>query len=104
MKKQVIILILLLPGCVAAQNPHFPKIKITAPCSDEFINHYKGKWLIHEPININEYHDEVMRRLNAMNDLIRQIYQQPTGGDAGWSGEFTKTSFADEVKYVPVKD
>ena len=45
-----------------------------------------------------------MKRLHAINDLIRQIYPEPTGGDAGWSGEFAKTSFADEVKYVPVKD
>jgi hypothetical protein len=53
---------------------------------------------------VNDYHDEVMNRLNAINDLIRQIYPEPTGADAGWSGEFAKTSFADEVKYVPVED
>jgi hypothetical protein len=104
MKKQVIILILLLPGCVAAQNPHFPKVKISAACNDEFLNNYKGKWLIHEPISITDYHDEAMKRLNAINDLVRQIYPEPTSADAGWSGEFAKTSFADEVKYVPVKD
>jgi len=45
---------------LAAQNAKFPKLKITGPCSDEFINHYKGKWLIHKPINVAEYHDEVM--------------------------------------------
>ncbi|HKC36240.1 MAG TPA: hypothetical protein VKB95_09265, partial [Chitinophagaceae bacterium] len=88
----------------SAQNPHFPKVKISVPCANEFIKNYKGKWLIHEPVSVTDYHDEVMRRLNAINDLIRQIYPQPTGGDAGWSGEFAKTSFADEVKYVPVED
>ena len=104
MKTAFIIIFLMFSAQLSAQNPHFPKLKISGPCNDEFINNYKGKWLIHEPINTNEYHDEVMRRLNAMNDLIRQIYPQPTGGDAGWSGEFAKTSFADEVKYVPVED
>jgi hypothetical protein len=108
MKKHVIILILLLPGCVAAQNPHFPKVKISVSCSDEFINNYKGKWLIHDPklspSSVNDYHDEVMKRLNALNGLVRQIYPEPTSADAGWSGEFDKTSFADEVKFVPVKD
>ena len=103
MKKQLFILLLFSVNA-SAQNPHFPKVKISVPCSDEFINNYKGKWLIHETVSAPDYHDEAMRRLNAMNDLIRQIYPQPTGGDAGWSGGFVKTSFADEVKYVPVKD
>ena len=103
MKKQIIIL-LLISAHAWGQNPHFPKVKITVPCSDEFIKNYKGKWLIHEPVSVPDYHDEVMRRLNAMNDLVRQIYPEPTGADAGWSGEFAKTSFADEVKYIPVQD
>jgi hypothetical protein len=107
MKKQIIILFFL-PLTITAQNPHFPKVKISVACSDEFIKNYKGKWLIHDPklsaISVNDYHDEVMNRLNAINDLIRQIYPEPTGADAGWSGEFAKTSFADEVKYVPVED
>ena len=107
MKKQIIIL-LLFSIQASAQNPHFPKVKISVSCSDEFINNYKGKWLIHEPklsrISVNDFHDEVMKRLNAITDLVRQIYPEPTGADAGWSGEFAKTSFADEVKFVPVKD
>jgi len=107
MKKQIIILLLFsIHG--SAQNPHFPKVKISVTCSDEFINNYKGKWLIHDsklsPTTVSDNHDEVMKRLNAINDLVRQIYPEPTGGDAGWSGEFAKTSFADEVKYVPLKD
>jgi len=103
MKKQFIILFLFSLQA-SAQNPHFPKVKISVPCNDEFINNYKGKWLIHEPVSAPDYHDEAMRRLNAMNDLIRKIYPQPTGGDAGWSAAFAKTSFADEVKFIPVKD
>ena len=84
MKKQIIIL-LLFSIQASAQNPHFPKVKISVPCKDEFINNYKGKWLIHESISVNDYHDEVMKRLNAINDLVRQIYPEPTGADAGWS-------------------
>ena len=103
MKKQIIIL-LLISAHAWGQNPHFPKVKITVPCSDEFIKNYKGKWLIHEPVSVPDYHDEVMKRLNAFNDLVRQIYPEPTSADAGWSGEFAKTSFADELKYIPVQD
>src|SRR4029078_5738704 len=107
MKKQIIIL-LLFSVQLSAQNPHFPKVKISVRCSDEFINNYKEKWLINNSklsrISVNDYHDEVMNRLNAINDLVRQIYPEPTGGDARWSGEFAKTTFAEEVKYVPVND
>ena len=111
MKKQIIILLLFsvqLSAQSKDQNPHFPKVKISVPCSEEFINNYKGKWLIHDsklsPISVHDFHDEVMQRLNAINDLVREIYPEPTGGDAGWSGGFVKTSFADEVKYVPAND
>ena len=103
MKMQILIL-LLFSIQLSAQNPHFPKVKITVPCSDEFINNYKGKWLIHEPISVNDYHDEVMRRLNAIQDLVHQTYPQPMGVDVSWGGSFAKTSFADEVKYVLVRD
>ena len=103
MKKQIII-VLLFSIHASAQNAHFPKVKITAPCSDEFIKNYKGKWLIPDlsPISV-DFH-EALKRLNAINVFVRNIYPEPTGADAGWVGEFTKTSFADEVKFVPVKD
>ena len=111
MKKQLIIF-LLFSVQLSAQNkdpnPHFPKLKISVPCSAEFIKNYKGKWLIHDPklspISVNDYHAEVMKRLNAINDFVRQIYPEPTSADAEWSGGFVKTSFADEVKYIPVQD
>ena len=107
MKKQIIIF-LLFSNSVSAQNPHFPKVKIDRPCTEDFINNYQGKWLTHDPklsqITVNDYHDEVMKRLNALNNLVRQIYPEPTSADAEWSGGFVKTSFADEVKYIPVQD
>ena len=111
MKKQIIILCLFSIQLSAQNkdpNPHFPELKISVPCSAEFIKNYKGKWLIHDPklspISVYDYHDEVMIRLNAINNLVRQIYPEPTSVDVGWVGEFAKTSFADEVKFVPVQD
>lgn len=108
MKKYVIILFLFIYGVTSAQNAKFPKIKISEPCTQEFVDNYIGKWLIHDakltPVSVNDYHDEVMKRLNSINNLVRQIYPEPAGADAGWSGEFAKASFADEVKYVPVED
>ena len=97
MKKQLIIFFLFSIHA-SAQNPHFPKVKISVPCNNEFINNYRGKWLTHEPISITEYRDEVMKRLNAIQDLVRQTYPHPMGADVSWVGGFTKTSFAVEVK------
>ena len=108
MKKKLIIL-LLFSIHTSAQNPHFPKLNISVPCTNEFLNSYKGKWLMPDlriaPLNTNVSRDNIIKRLNAINDLVRPLYPQPIGSDAGWFGEgFTKTSFADEVKYIPVKD
>jgi hypothetical protein len=106
MKKQLIILLLFSINA-SAQNPHFPKVKISVPCTEEFINNYKGKWLIHDPrlspLTVNDYHAEVIKRLNQIQELVYNIYPQPVGCDAGWTGSFVKTSFADQVKYVLVE-
>jgi hypothetical protein len=111
MKKQIIIVLLFsiqLSAQTKDQNPHFPKVNISVPCSDEFINNYKGKWLMHDPtltqFSTNDYRDDVIKRLNMIHDLVWRTYPQPMGSDAGWVGSLTKTSFADEVKFIPVKD
>jgi hypothetical protein len=106
MKKQLIIFLLFSIQLSAQSNdpnPHFPIVKISVPCTEEFINNYKGKWLIHDPAlgptSTNDYHDEVIKRLNQFQNLVYQTYPQPMGSDACWSGSFVKTSFADEIKY-----
>jgi hypothetical protein len=104
MRKQIVIL-LLFSIHLSAQNkdpnPHFPKVKISVPCSDDFINNYKGKWLIPnlEP-SVNDHQGEVKKRVNQIQNLVYQTYPQPTGCDAFWSAGSSKKSFADEVKYV----
>ena len=107
MKRQLIILLfftLQLSAQNKDPNHHFPVEKISVPCTKDFINNYEGKWLIHKnelaTNSVKEYSNEALKRLNAMNDLVREIYPQPTGSDAEWQGTFNKTSFADQVKYV----
>jgi hypothetical protein len=103
MKKQIIIF-LLLSIQAAAQNPSFPVVKISVPCTDEFIDKYKGKWLIPNlDRSVNDYHGEVTKRLNQIQNLVYQTYRQPVGCDAVWSGGFAKGSFADEVKFQLVR-
>ena len=103
MKKQIIIL-LLFPFNASAQNPHFPKVKISVPCTEDFINSYKGKWLIpNTDRTVNDYQGEVKKRVNQVQKLVYETYPQPTGCDALWSAHSEKKSFADQVKYVWVE-
>jgi hypothetical protein len=107
MKKQIIIL-LLFSIQLSAQNkdpnPHFPKLKIPVPCTQDFINSYKGKWLI--PPNTlfnsanNNYSQGAMTRIKNIHELVRQVYPQPMGSDGYWVGSYRKTYFGDKVKYV----
>src|SRR5215467_8155013 len=104
MRKQIVILFLFSAQLYAQnkdQNPHFPKVKISVPCTNEFIDGYKGKWLIPN-LNraANDYQGEVKKRLNQIQNLVQQTYPQPTGCDAFWTAGSEKISFADEVKYV----
>lgn len=107
MKKQII-LFLLLSSQLSAQNPKAPKLKTTVPCTEDFINTYKGKWLIHDPklspISVIDYHEEVMKRINEIQKMVLQTYPVPLGADVDWEGTFTKTSFADQVRYEKVQN
>ncbi|HVT85766.1 MAG TPA: hypothetical protein VHD35_11220 [Chitinophagaceae bacterium] len=107
MKKQFIIFLLFSIHASAQNkdpNPHFPKVKITFPCTQEYINNYKGKWLIPgldpRSFGVDEYHKEVAMRLNQIQNLVSKTYPQPIGNDAFWSGTLGQSSFADEVEYV----
>jgi hypothetical protein len=104
MKKQITILSLFFSITASAQNPHFPVVKISVPCTEDFINNYKGRWLIPnlDP-TVNDDQGEAKKRLNQIQNLVYQTYPQPTGCDAFWSAGFAKKSFADEVKYVLVE-
>lgn len=81
----------------SAQNAKFPKLKLSAPCTSEFANNYKGKWLITK--DASSYSADVKRRFQQINELLHETYPEPTGCDAAWNGSFTKNSFANHVKY-----
>lgn len=104
MKKQIIIL-LLFSSQLSAQkdpNPHFPKLKTSVPCNQEFLNNYRGKWLIPDKVKgpNNNYSQAAMNRINQIHELVKQIYPQPMGSDAFWRGGYSKSDFAHTIKYV----
>ncbi|MEO7263705.1 MAG: hypothetical protein ABIW38_02280 [Ferruginibacter sp.] len=107
MKKYYIILFLFSIHA-SAQNAKFPKLKITVPCNQEFLDNYKGKWLI--PDNTlfnspnNNYSQGAMKRIKDIHELVKQTYPQPMGSDAIWHGTYIKTYFGDKVKYVTEND
>jgi hypothetical protein len=107
MKKQIIIL-LLFSNQLSAQNidhnPHFPKLKISAPCKQEFLETYKGKWLIPDTTLVtspnNNYAQKAKTRIIAIHDLVKQVYPQPIASDAYWRGTYSISDFASTIKYV----
>src|SRR3954453_23969224 len=107
MNKQVIILIFFSVQ-VSAQNAKFPKLKISAPCNQEFLDSYKGKWLIPENKLVNSsntnYSQAAMHRLNGIHELVKQAYPQPMGSDGYWSGAYRKTYFGYKIRYITEND
>lgn len=107
MKIQIIILFLFSIQLSAQNdpNPHFPKQKISAPCNQEFLNNYRGKWLIPKniPNTINKtYSQAAMSRITQIHGFVKQIYPQPMGSDADWGSGYIKNEFAYTIKYDSV--
>lgn len=108
---QQIIIFLLFTTQLCAQNrdpnPHFPKLKISVPCTQEFLENYKGKWLTpnHTFNHVStSYSQGAMSRINQIHGIIKKIYPQPIGSDAYWMGGYSKIDFAFTVKYVTEGD
>ena len=108
MKKKIIIL-LLFSIQLSAQNkdpsPHFPKLKISVPCNQEFLNNYRGKWLIpgnylFNGPNNNNYSQGAMTRINDIHELVKHVYPQPMGSDGYWRAAYRKTDFGHTIKYA----
>src|SRR6185295_7691277 len=107
MKKQLIILLLFsiqLSAQSKDPNPHFPKLKISASCNQDFLDNYKGKWLIPAKTLFNgpnnNYSQGAMQRVNQVHELVKQVYPQPMGSDGYWIGAYRKTDFGHKIKYV----
>ena len=107
MNKQIIILLLFSVQLSAQSkdpNPHFPKQKISVSCNQDFLDNYKGKWLIPNKTLFNapnsKYSQGAMERVNQVHELVIQVYPQPMGSDGYWMGAYRKTDFGQKIKYV----
>ena len=106
MKKQIIIL-LLFSIQLSAQNkdpnPHFRKLKISVPCNQEFLNNYRGRWLLPDKLvngPNNNYSEAAMNRITQIHEIVKQVYPEPMGSDAYWRGTYSISDFAYTIKYV----
>ncbi len=82
MKKQIIILIIVfLPLLSFAQNEGV--IKMTTPCTDEFVQNVHGRWLDYGAgLNANiskQQQQEIFNRLNKIHQFVFDIYPPPFG-------------------------
>jgi len=101
MKKQIILLIpLLLHLCSFAQSERV--IKLTSPCSDEFVQNVPGRWLDYGAgLNANiskQQQQEIFNRLDKIHQFVVNIYASPMGFDAEHGWHTFDDQFAYQVK------
>lgn len=101
MKKQIFILIfVILPLLSPAQDERI--IKMNTPCSEEFLQNVKGRWLdygagLNATISKQEK-QEIFKRLDKIHQFVFNIYPSPVGFDAAQSRHTFDDDFAYQVK------
>src|SRR5215212_1829226 len=102
MKKQLTILILLFFNCLSAWSQTF--VKTTTPCNDELLKKTPGRWL--EPgksfsAKVSpQQQKEIQTRLDAIHQLLFNIYPSPVALDAKWSGRSEDLKFGSQLKII----
>lgn len=100
MKRQIIIsILLLLHLCSFAQDERI--IKLTTPCTDEFVQNFPGRWLhsIGTRATISkQQQQEIFNRLNKIHQFVFNIYPSPVGFDAEHDWHTSNAEFAYQVK------
>ena len=82
-------------------------IKTTTPCNDELLFKTPGRWYKGtnvwqtDHIGFNKaQQQEVSNRMDAVHQMMFNIYSQPSGVDVAWKHTLGYSTFADQVKYV----
>jgi len=99
MKKQVAILSFLLCICLFSWSQEI--IKLTTPCNDELVKKTPGRWIprngLHAKIS-KQQQQEILNRLDKIQQLVFTIYPSPLGLDALWSRKTFDEDFASQLK------
>ena len=102
MKKQItILLFLIIQQTSRSQN----SITITTPCNDALLQKTHGRWVKDNDILYNDRSKnkqeeaEVIKRLDAVHQLLLNVYPEPVGVDAAWHRSIGDGLFATNVTY-----
>jgi hypothetical protein len=101
MKIKIIILLLLIQHTSWSQN----SIPITTPCNDALLQKTPGRWVkdndvLYDNRSKNKQEEaEVIKRLDAINQLLLNTYPEPVGVDAAWHRSIGSGLFGTTVAY-----
>ncbi len=105
MKRQVTILVVFL---IALSSPGQKFIKTEVPCSDEVLFKTPGRWIkaynglldYSEGLSLTSTQKtEMLNRLDAVRQLMLNIYPHPMAIDAVWHHGIAYGTFGEQVKY-----
>jgi hypothetical protein len=103
-KKQIIIVLFLI---IHFSSPSQNVIKTTTPCNDEVLFETPGRWSKGtnvwqtDHIGFNKtQQQEVLNRMDAVHQMMYNIYPKPKGVDVNWHQTLGYSTFGDQVKYV----
>src|SRR5688572_5111708 len=96
MKKQVIILLLIIFHLSAWSQKSFPT---DGPCTKAMAEKAKGRWIkTTDNLFTTTQQAEVFKRLDAIHQLVLKIYPEPIGVDAVWHRTNRNQFFASQQK------
>lgn len=106
MKKQITILLLILFNVQLLWSQGF--VKITTPCSEEFLQNVPGRWIsladaLYAKIS-KPQQQEIFNRLDKIHQFVFNIYPSPLGIDAVHSRFTSDEQFAYQVKLDHLAD
>ena len=99
-KKQLIILLLL----VISYSSRSQNIITSTPCNDALLQKTPGRWvkqndLLYATGIFKQQQAEVLKRLDAIHQLVLNTYPEPVGVDAAWHRGTGNGLFGASVKY-----
>lgn len=106
MKKQLTIIFLLFI-CLSSRSQNF--IKSTVPCNDALMQKTPGRWIkdkdnVYAP-NLNKTQvQEMLKRLENIQELVLKTYPTPVGVDAVWRPQVGDELFASQLKFSKTTD
>ena len=103
MKKQITILILLFLIHLSSWSQN--TITTKTPCTSVMAHNEKGRWIKRaDNLFTTTSQAEVFKRLDAMHQMVLEVYPEPVGVDAAWHRTNRNQFFASQVRIDQTPD